>query len=68
MKRTKGDPMDIGQAAHAQDTYWEYPEEIPGGEYQWSYVDALSKGKSGKGKGGGEGLYLRTRQAKILQL
>ena len=24
MKRTKGDPMDIGQAAHAQDMQWEH--------------------------------------------
>ena len=51
MRRTKGDPMDIGQASHAHDEHWEYDWESSGGEYGWGYVDALSKGKGGKGKG-----------------
>ena len=51
MKRAKGDPMDIGQASHAQDGCWEHAGGPHQDEYQWNYLDALSKGKGGKGKG-----------------
>ena len=51
MKRTKGDPMDIGQTARAQDEYWEHPAEQNQDDGHWSYIDALGKGKGGKGKG-----------------
>ena len=52
MKRTKGDPMDIGQAAHAHGEHWEHTGVHFGDDYYWSYIDALGKGKGGKGKGG----------------
>ena len=52
MKRTKGDPMDIGQAAHASDAHWEQSWEPQYEEHQEYHVDALGKGKGGKGKGG----------------
>ena len=44
--------MDIGQASHAQGGCWEHTGEPYQDEYQWNYLDALSKGKGGKGKGG----------------
>ena len=50
MKKTKGDPMDIGQASHAQEGYWEHMGEQSCNDNYWSYIDALGKGKGGKGK------------------
>ena len=49
MKKTKGDPMDIGQASHAQEEYWEHMGEQSRDDNHWSYIDALGKGK-GKGR------------------
>ena len=43
--------MDIGLTSRVPETYWE-PMREPQHEHQWSYVDALGKGKGGKGKGG----------------
>ena len=50
MKRTKGDPMDIGQAAHAQCEQWGHAAEQNYEDSYWSHIDALGKGKGGKGK------------------
>merc|ERR1711873_360431 len=41
MKRAKGDPMDIGQASHAQGGCWEHAGEPYQDECQWNYLDAL---------------------------
>ena len=36
MKRAKGDPMDIGQAAHAHDAHWEHACESSSDGHQWN--------------------------------
>merc|ERR1711951_99651 len=59
MRKARGDPMEIGQADRPQEDQWKSAEDVYHyeqhgnyfGNHFGNYLDALSKGKGGKGKG-----------------